>query len=62
MKSFWLVWEAALDAKFGLVNLCFVEKDRPCIGKINDTMHLNLDFKISIHGLIIMYCTCKSTC
>jgi len=39
-----------LDAKFGLVNLRFVEKDRPWIGKINDTMHLNLDFKISIHG------------
>jgi len=28
-----LVWEAALDAKFGLMNLCFVEKDRPWIGE-----------------------------
>jgi len=30
---FWLVWEAAFDAKFGLLNLCFVGKDTPWIGE-----------------------------
>jgi len=38
-----VVWEAALDPKFGLVTLRFTEKDGTWIGKINNTLSLTFE-------------------
>jgi len=39
----WVVWEADLIPNFGLVNLCFREKDETWIGKINNTLSLTFE-------------------
>jgi len=41
--AFRVALEAAFGPKFGLVNLCFGEKDETWIGKINYTLSLTFE-------------------
>jgi len=41
--AFRVALEAAFGPKFGLVNLCFGEKEETWIGKINNTLSLTFE-------------------